>query len=80
MEQTHFNTIQNNFKRFLTEKIHTSPKKKIITEHSVSCTNDTETINLERTNGFGKDDDEVGYKISFVDRNGNRKTKIVPSL
>ena len=80
MEQTHFNTIQNNFKQFLTEKIHPSPKKKIIAEHSVSCTNDTSVVNLERTNGFGRENCEVGYKISFIDSNGVRKTKIVPSI
>jgi len=79
MEQKSFNTIQSNFKKFLGNKLHhplpIENKKEIIPPLVSSLNQKIER--LEKTTAFGREDDEIGYKISFTDKKGNRKTEIV---
>jgi len=75
MDQTQFNSMQNNFKRFLGRKLHPSPRRVLPPEPPRLPTQ--QITQMERTHGFGKDDCEIGYKISFTDKNGKQQTRIV---
>jgi len=77
MEQSSFNSIQNNFRKFLKGNLHpvVEPKK------SPPVHNLNQRVErMEKTNVFGKDDCEIGYKISVTDCNGKRTTKIVAPM
>jgi len=76
MEQKSFNTIQNNFKKFLGNKLYPIKEEKEISPTIPNLNQKIERI--ERTTAFGREDAEIGYKISFNDPKGNRKTEIVP--
>lgn len=77
MEKKLFKSIQQNFRTFLTEKKNPTKKKEVIIEHLTSPRMNQEVVKLEKTTAFGSEDGEVGYKVSFIDRYGNQKTKIV---
>jgi len=75
MDQKSFSTIQNNFRKFLNEKTHPPTEMPLLT--SVTHNPNQKIERMEKTRIFGKDDCEIGYKISFTDKHGKRTTKIV---
>lgn len=75
MNQESFNTIQNNFKKFLRNESH--PIKEM--SHPITHLPDQRIERMEKTYAFGREDCEIGYKISITDEHGNRTTKIVPT-
>jgi len=78
MEQASFNSIQGNFKKFLSNKLHPASVIQEKKEPIQSSSNLNQRVErIERTNAFGREDCEIGYKISFTDKNGNKKTQMV---
>lgn len=71
MEQTDFNNIQKNFKKFLTEKIHPLSKEVISEEIEPKRT----IREIEKTTAFGSEDSEIGYKASWTGKDGKPRQK-----
>ncbi len=76
MNQQSFNSIQNNFRKFLGSKLHPIEEKKTpVTKPLPSRTIEP----MEQTHGFGSDDCEIGYKVSYRDSKGIQRYRIVAS-
>ena len=85
MQQELFSDIQAKFKDFLSGKLHPDAKKAALKEEREPLPEPTFKVEkIEETNAFGmgNDDDAVGYRITFVDKNGNTRTKLsaTPSM
>lgn len=79
MDQNLFNSIQNNFKNFLSKKDSRPQSKKLVTEQIISEEQSPiELIGMEKTYGFGSDDCEIGYKMMVIDKYGRKSYKILP--
>lgn len=76
MQQSTFNSIQNNFKKFLQNKSNPVNEPKLEKVRTINSTYE----NIERTRAFGSEDCEIGYRVSYLDKNGNQRTKIVATL
>lgn len=79
MNQELFSDIRAKFKDFLTGKLHPDAKKAALKEERQPLPEPTFKVEkIEETNAFGmgNDDDAVGYRITFVDKNGNTRTKL----
>ena len=77
MKQSDFNSIQNRFRKFLSETKTPTVKKQRITEQAEPKKPLIES--MEKTSVFGQDDSEIGYKVISTDSKGNQTYHIVPS-
>ena len=85
MNQKLFSEIQSNFQGFLNKKLHPDARGNTLTIRKEPAPPPTFRVEkIEETNAFGmgNDDDAVGYRITYVDKNGNTRTKLsaTPSL
>jgi hypothetical protein len=71
MNQKLFNSIQSNFKKFLHNKSQPVIDKPVIKQNT-----DPIVVPIEKTFGFRHEDDAIGYKITYTDKNGMKHTKI----
>jgi hypothetical protein len=74
MEQQSFNSIQNNFRKFLGTKLHPIEEKRIPV---IRPTSSHQLEPMEKTIGFGNDDCEIGYRVSYTDSNGVSRYRII---
>lgn len=78
MDQNLFNSIQNNFRNFLSKKNSHSQTKPLVTEQITDEQLPIELIEMEKTYGFGSGDCEIGYKMMVTDKHGKKSYKIFP--
>ena len=79
MDQELFSTIQAKFRGFLTDRLHPNAKKAALKEERRPLPESTFKVEkIEETNtfGIGNDNNPVGYRITYVDKNGNTRTKL----
>lgn len=79
MNQQLFSEIQSKFQGFLNEKLHPDARGRALAERKESSPPPSFKVEkIEETNAFGmgNDDDAVGYRITYVDKNGNTRTKL----
>lgn len=74
MNQQSFNSIQDKFKKFLGSKLHPIEEIRIPVTKPVPS---RQIEPMEQTMGFGRDDREIGYKVSYVDSQGVKRYRIV---
>ena len=80
MNQKLFSNIQSRFKDFLNERLHPDANDIVFSNYQeVNPTPPSFRVELiEETAvfGMGNDDDAVGYRITYKDRNGKTRTKL----
>ena len=79
MNQELFSDIQAKFKGFLTGKLHPDVKKEALKEEQIPTPKPTfkvEKIEETVTFDLGNDNNAVGYRITYIDKNGNTRTKL----
>lgn len=75
MEQKDFNSIQSNFKKFLSEKTHPTTKE-VIKEEVQAPTHKRLIVEIEKTTCFGSEDAEIGYEVSWTGKDGKPRRKL----
>lgn len=82
MTPEQFSAIQSKFKGFLNEKLHPNERAKASEnrpEPPPLPTFKVEKIEETTAFGMGNDNDPVGYRITYIDKDGNKKTKLSPT-